>query len=233
MKPSDLSILQAYLGEAEQGLIATVKGAANDIFYSKLESWGLASAVSLTPDLPPQSLQALKNTKTFSLTEEGRAEIAPLMEIALNTGDPPSDSIVSAEAIEILKQNAAQGNAVAQRKLGLLYENGAGVEQSYAEALAWYQKAADLGDRVAHNNIGVMHFAGFGVPRNLDEAIKWFLRAADLGSAGAMDNIGEMYSRGLGVAPNQAEALKWFRKAAELGHAAARNKLEQLSPKDR
>jgi hypothetical protein len=225
LKPSDLSVLQAHLQEAGASQIGTAKNSGNDIFYSKLQALGLAREVPLSLDLPPEALEALKNIKTFTLTEAGKAELLSTMEIALNSGYPPSDSIVAADAVQMLKQYAAEGNAPSQSKLGLLFQDGIGVEQDHAEALKWYRKAADLGDIMAHNNIGFMYFAGFGVPKSLDEALKWFIKAADLGSTGAMDNIGEMYSRGLGVAQDYTEAFKWFRQAADRGHGPAQCKV--------
>ena len=38
---------------------------------------------------------------------------------------------------------AEQGDAVAQHNLGVLYRNGQGVPQDYAEALKWYRQAAE------------------------------------------------------------------------------------------
>jgi TPR repeat protein len=228
LKRSDLSVLRACLAEGGEARIATAKGSSNDVFYSKLEGLGLAREAALEVD---SVHQPLKNTKTFVLSEQGRAEIGALLEMLLGGGDPPDGSIFTAQAIRMLELNAAQGDAASQRKLGLLYNDGVGVEQSHTEALKWYQKAAESGDPVATNNIGVMHFAGFGVPRDLAEALKWFVAAAKLGSPGAMDNIGEMYSRGLGLTQDKAEALKWFRKAAELGHSAAIQKVQALSAK--
>jgi TPR repeat protein len=45
---------------------------------------------------------------------------------------------------------ADQGDQLAQFKIGLLYYNGKGVAQDYAQAMSWYRKAADQGyDRKA------------------------------------------------------------------------------------
>jgi TPR repeat protein len=227
LKRSDLSVLYACVGEPKDASIATIRDSANDLFYVQLEKMGLARE-----EKPLFSfIRSLRHARTFAINGEAKLELKALIDAALNGGNPPGDSIVSPEAIEILKKSAADNDAVAQRKLGLLYESGAGVGQIYSEALAWYQKAAALGDPVANNNIGVMIVAGHGVQRDLEVAMKWFLRAAELGSPGAMDNLGEMYARGLGVTQDNAEALRWFRKAADLGHEAARRKAEELASK--
>ena len=44
---------------------------------------------------------------------------------------------------------AEQGDANAQYVLGVLYEDGLGVEQSNTEAAKWYRKAAEQGDPFA------------------------------------------------------------------------------------
>jgi TPR repeat protein len=227
LKPSDLSVLSACVGEAKDASIGTVRDSANDQFFSQLEKMGLAKEQKSFFSF----IRALRNAKAFALNGENKAELKALIDAASNGGDPPGESVVTPEAVEILKKSAADNDPVAQRKLGLLYERGNGVGRIYSEAMAWYQKAAALGDPVANNNIGLMIFAGHGVQRDLAIAMKWFLRAAELGSPGAMDNLGEMYARGLGVTQDNAEALSWFRKAADHGHEAARRKAEELASK--
>ena len=44
-----------------------------------------------------------------------------------------------------LRQDAEQGDADAQNKLGNCYENGEGVEKDQAQAVYWFRKAAERG----------------------------------------------------------------------------------------
>ena len=69
-------------------------------------------------------------------------------------------------ALSQLRTPANQGYAVAQTTLGVMYENGQGVPQDYAQAVAWYRKAADQGLAVAQVNLGVMYKNGHGVPQD-------------------------------------------------------------------
>ena len=55
---------------------------------------------------------------------------------------------------------AARGDAVAQYKLGAMYDTGQGVPQDYAEALKWYRLSADQGDAMAQFNLGLMYENG-------------------------------------------------------------------------
>ena len=64
------------------------------------------------------------------------------------------------------RKAADQGDAAAQSNLGVMYANGQGVPQDYAEAVQWYRKAADQGDADAQNNLGVMYDKGQGVPQD-------------------------------------------------------------------
>ena len=57
---------------------------------------------------------------------------------------------------------ADQGDAGAQYNLGVMYDNGQGVPQNYAEAVKWYRLAADQGDASAQYNLGVMYDNGRG-----------------------------------------------------------------------
>lgn len=78
---------------------------------------------------------------------------------------------------------ADEGDPVAQRNLGFLYERGHGVNPDYLQAMAWYQKAADQGHRAAFNNIGFLYVAGLGVEQDFVQAHYWYTKAVVAGSA--------------------------------------------------
>ena len=82
-------------------------------------------------------------------------------------------------------QAAAQGYAIAQNNLGVMYDNGEGVPQDAAEALKWYRKAAEQGYAKAQYNLGAMYYIGDGVPQDYAEAVKWIRKAAKQGHDGA------------------------------------------------
>lgn len=127
-----------------------------------------------------------------------------------------------------LLQAAEQGDASAQYDLGVMYAEGHGVPQDYAEAATWYQKAADQGHADAQINLGDMYCDGKGVSQDYAEAFKWFRKAAEQGDGVAQDFLGYMYDFGLGVPQDYAEAFKWWRMAAEQGHADAQDNLGHM-----
>ena len=120
---------------------------------------------------------------------------------------------------------AEKGDAVAQLNIGLMYYNGQGVEQDYAEAAKWWRKAADQGDEAGQYNLGLMYYNGQGVEQDYAEAVKWYSKAADQGYAGAQNNLGVCYANGQGVQLDYEMAVSLYRKAADQGDAIAQNNL--------
>jgi TPR repeat protein len=77
-----------------------------------------------------------------------------------------------ATAIRLLRPLADQGKAAAQTFIGIMYNNGKGVQRDYAEAMKWYQKAADQGYARPQYDIGLVYENGEGVQRDYAEAMK-------------------------------------------------------------
>ena len=57
------------------------------------------------------------------------------------------------EAVKWYRKAADQGNAAAQRNMGIMYFTGQGVARDYREAVNWFQKATDNGDEWAKEQL--------------------------------------------------------------------------------
>jgi TPR repeat protein len=130
-----------------------------------------------------------------------------------------------AEAILAWEDAAAAGNADAALALGMMYDAGEGVPQSYPQALNWYRMAAEGGSTAGAFNLGAMYDAGFGVRQNTAEAADWYERAAAKGSGRAAFNLALLFQSGDGVPQDAGSAGRYFRQAAHLGVTAARSHL--------
>jgi TPR repeat protein len=84
---------------------------------------------------------------------------------------------------------AELGDAEAQYNLGVMYDEGAGIDQDYVTAASWYRKAASQGFVDAQTNLGMMYYEGLGIPRDLAAAAEWFRRAASQGDQEAADYL--------------------------------------------
>ena len=118
------------------------------------------------------------------------------------------------QQFKTVQQKAEQGDAEAQFNLGVMYTNGYGVWQDYAQAAAWFLKAAEHGDAKAQIALGYACAKGQGVPQDDAQALAWYRKAADQGDPDAQSNLGAMYADGVGVSQDYVEALKWTDLAA-------------------
>jgi uncharacterized protein len=76
-------------------------------------------------------------------------------------------------ALRLFRSLAEQGDALAQQRLGLMYERGLSVPQDYAEAARWYRRAADQGFASAQWMLSSMYATGSGVPKDYVQAHMW------------------------------------------------------------
>ena len=113
------------------------------------------------------------------------------------------------EAVQWYRKAAEQGDADAQYKLGLCYQDGRGVGKDEGEAEKWQDKAREIWRKNAEDapvvsdaedaetsfNLGMNYYRGEGVPQDYIEAIKWFRKAADQGFAEAQYNLTRCYEK--------------------------------------
>jgi hypothetical protein len=125
-------------------------------------------------------------------------------------------------------QAAENGDPSAMEAVGMLYDTGQGVQQSFFLALLWYNRAANAGNVSAMFDLAAMYDNGRGIPRDQSSAIKWYKMAAQRGNARAAYNLGVIYRDGDGVRRNIASSIQYFKIAASHGIAAAKQNLAYL-----
>jgi TPR repeat protein len=81
-------------------------------------------------------------------------------------------------ALRLLRPLAESGDTRAQFNLGVMYSEGQGVPQDYAEAAKWYRLSAEQGYAQAQYNLGLWYAQGEGGPRDDVQAHMWFNLAA-------------------------------------------------------
>ena len=96
-----------------------------------------------------------------------------------------------AKALDYYLIAADMNNADAQAQLGLMYQDGLGVEISYEQAMEWNNRAAQQGNAQGQAQIGYLYHMGLGVTQNLDEAGRWYARAAEQGDVWAEGKLAE------------------------------------------
>jgi len=123
-----------------------------------------------------------------------------------------------ATALRSWRDLANQGDARAMNNVGLMYERGLGVTQSYVEAMTFYRKAADAGLPEAQYNLGTLYHNGYGVEVNNSQAVFWFRKAAAQRLPDAHYMMGLHLWEGKGVRRDPLAALAEFLKGARAGN---------------
>lgn len=124
---------------------------------------------------------------------------------------------------------ADAGDADACFGIGLLYQNGFGVDMNDDLALKYYGLAAAAGHAKAQYNLGVMHENGWGVPMDEDESIKWYKLAADQGVVAAQSALGRFYAMDFSEKYDPVAAYMWFSVAEKFGDIDARSKRDVVA----
>ncbi len=121
--------------------------------------------------------------------------------------------------VDLLIEQAHQGDPEAQYQLSKRYYRGQGVPQDQGASQKWLERSATKGFVEAQFSLGVMHYK---------EAVKWFQRAAEAGSDKAQFSLAVMFMEGRGVQRDRNEAIKWFKQAAKNGNRDALRQLEKM-----
>ena len=130
-----------------------------------------------------------------------------------------------ATARGIWEKLAEQGDGQAMNNLGVLYDQGQGVEPDTGRALHWFAKSAEAGNASGMSNYGRMLEQGRGMEANPAEAARWFDLAARQGQPEAQYNLGFLYEHGRGVPRADAAAAAWYSRAAAQGQREALGRL--------
>jgi hypothetical protein len=121
-------------------------------------------------------------------------------------------------AAKIVTKAAEAGNAVAQLRLALMYDQGDGVPRSGTTAMRWYQRAAAQGEPESQVQLGIAYEAGDeGFPENWDLAAKLYEASARQGWRKGQFSFGRAYQFGMGVPQDRQQAIAWYQKAAANG----------------
>ena len=132
------------------------------------------------------------------------------------------------EAFQALSILSSNNDSAAQCLLGLMYEEGLGVEPSSEEAFRLFRISSEAGFTLSSYYLGVAYTMGRGTRRDYQKAMASYLVAASDNNSYAMNNIGQMYRNGFGVPRDNEKALYWYRRSAGLENSMARQNIADL-----
>ena len=127
------------------------------------------------------------------------------------------------------------GNKKAARYVGLMYEQGLGVEQDHAQAASWYEKGVEAGDLTSGYYLGLLYKQGLGVDQDYKKAAEYFASVAaseNKSATGVVEagyELAQLYEQGLGVELDVYHAIVLYQEAAKCGSEDAAAALERLN----
>lgn len=134
-------------------------------------------------------------------------------------------------ALKEFQQAAREGNVNGQYSLGLMYQDGIGVEQDLEQAQKYFAQAAKQGSKQAKTHLVEIHKQQYRQAMeayekgNYKKALQLFKRLAEQGMVDAQYNLGLVYQDGLFGEVNKTLAKQYFEQAAQQGSEAAQKAL--------
>jgi TPR repeat protein len=127
---------------------------------------------------------------------------------------------------EELRTIGEQGNAEAKYYVGMMLNNGVGVDRDLPKAFEWFQSAAAGGDPLAAYKVGCFFGGQFQGVVSIDqqESLKYKLIAAEAGYSIAQNDVGILYYKD----KQFDKALRWWKLSAEQGFHQALFTLSNL-----
>lgn len=112
-------------------------------------------------------------------------------------------------------------DAVSMNYLGIMYEEGLGVQKNMEVALEFYTKSSQK-----NNNHGTYRMAGiYLTKKNYEKAIELYISLADKNYAKGVNGLGFMYYNGYGIQKDIVKAFEYFANALEKGNDDARKNI--------
>ncbi len=132
-----------------------------------------------------------------------------------------ADAELSFAEVERLMRDAADGDPVAQCRLGRFFLS---MGREF-DGMNYFRYAAYQGHEPAWLEIGAMCGKDSGVPGTHEDVAKWYIPAAETGNPTAQLALAGLYREGFGVDPDPVECTRLYRLSADQGDPEAQFQL--------
>lgn len=145
----------------------------------------------------------------------------------LNAGIELMEATDYEAALEKFNTAMNTGNIKAARYIGMMYEQGLGVEQDYAMAAEYYSQGVESGDLTSGYYLGLLYEQGLGVEQDYAKAAELFASVSGsanksaTGVVAAGVELAKLYEQGLGVEQDLDKAMELYQEAASYGDETA------------
>ena len=113
-----------------------------------------------------------------------------------------------------IERRVSDGDAEAERLLGLIFLDGSGVKKNVNEGFRLLRQSASRGDSISECDYGFCFHTGQGTHFDASEAFRHYSRSAMLGCAKGSNNAGFCLYNGEGTKADKKRAVNFFETAA-------------------
>lgn len=96
------------------------------------------------------------------------------------------------QAFKLYINLAEEGDAIAQAKIGRMYDDGLGLAEDLSRAAFWYEQAAKQGHAHSQFNLAGLYLYGEGVTKSLEKAYYWYREVVKNGDEEAKKYLTEI-----------------------------------------
>lgn len=125
------------------------------------------------------------------------------------------------EALRLLSKSCETGDGRGCVNLGVMYEQGLGVEVNEERAVSLFEKGCATNAERGCTNLGVMTQKGRGTAQNYARAISLFEEGCVRNDPMGCRRLGITFEQGIGVPQDHSRALDSYRRGCDLGGAEA------------
>ena len=122
-------------------------------------------------------------------------------------------------ALPLYDQACKAGNAASCRQLGLMYQQGWGVTQSYSESRTLFGNACTFGDAMGCNNLGALEATGNGGPMDLAAAFTSFTKGCQEGFTPSCKSARSVLAEEQGAPRDTLQTADQLAKSCAAGNA--------------
>ena len=114
------------------------------------------------------------------------------------------------ECFEQISNTKSSQSSKAMLAIGVMYNNGDGVNRDINKSIKWFEKSALKGNMQASNKLGNYYAS----KEKYKQSFKWFEKSALKGNSEASFYLGYFYTGGLGVDRDLSKSMSWYEKSA-------------------
>ena len=134
------------------------------------------------------------------------------------------------QAHELLRPLSAQGSAVAQYIIGLMYFRGKVVKKNYKKSIKFLNLSAEQGYARAQHKLGNIYTGDLLGKPDYGKALKWFRLASRQRYAPSQYFLATLYEDGNGIKQDYIRAHMWFSLASSK-NIIARDERDRIARK--